>query len=93
MQSVQLPQNDTINVNEIIGVIQNSNPSVVLGNVTVSLNGVNYVTYKLQKGEIPKLNIIQPQLIMSKRKVTDQLFPTGRAHKVATLGESQEGMR
>ncbi len=58
VQSVQLPQNDTISINEIIGVIQNSNPSVVLGNVTVSLSGINYVTYKLQKGEIPKLNVI-----------------------------------
>lgn len=55
VQSVRLPQNDTLNVNEMISIIQNTNPSVVLGNVTVNFNGVNYVTYKLQKGEIPNL--------------------------------------
>lgn len=55
VQSVNLPQNDTININEIIGIINNTNPSVVLGIISVTFNGYLTSTYKLDKGEIPNL--------------------------------------
>ena len=58
VQSVNLPQSDTININEIISIIQNTNPTISLGNIKVYANATDVVTYKLNKGEIPNLQNI-----------------------------------
>lgn len=58
VQSVNLPQSDTINVNEIITIIQNTNPTISLGNILVYADSSPFVTYKLNKGEIPNLSNI-----------------------------------
>lgn len=58
IQATDVVQNDIINKNEIIGVIQNTTPSVVFGNIDVLMNGVDQVSYMLGQGEIPYLNSI-----------------------------------
>lgn len=51
-------RNDTININEIIAVIQSVKPSLYLGNIDLTVNGASQANYMLDLGNIPFLNQI-----------------------------------
>jgi len=51
-------RNDTININEIIAVIQSVKPSLFLGNIDMTVNGSSHVNYMLDLGNIPFLDEI-----------------------------------
>ena len=58
VEAVNVAKNDVINTNEIIAIIQNTNSGVTMGNITVKFNASPYVSYLLNKGEIPNLTAI-----------------------------------